>query len=152
MFLIQSTGHDLRAQDSAHHQQSHRGEHCRETGWGSEFYSNRTDPGTPTEKNSPTSYEIFASAPQRELLQDPGNGTIPTRKPRRRHNARKSIQPARGLRRSERIQKKQRSKRDGNMSRTTLGPPATLETDAIRDFQEQLRLLEEQNRKRLEAN
>ncbi|KAH6872063.1 hypothetical protein B0T10DRAFT_567924 [Thelonectria olida] len=147
-----STDHVVPTRGPRYHHQSPGGEHSSETGWGPEFFPNCENPGTPTETNSPTCYEGFVSAPQSEPLQGPRHDTSPTRKRRGRLKAGKSTQPARNPRRSERIRKKQpeTSKWDDNTSRITSGPPRI--ERALQFYQEQLRLLEEQNRRRLEAS
>ncbi|KAH7115601.1 hypothetical protein EDB81DRAFT_858217 [Dactylonectria macrodidyma] len=83
------------------------------------------------------------------------HGTSPTRKPGGRRKAKKSNQPARTIRKSERIEKKQKKmpKRDGDTLRTASGRPVPPGTQrAFERFQEQLRLLKEQNKSRLEAS
>ncbi|KAH6883945.1 hypothetical protein B0T10DRAFT_564968 [Thelonectria olida] len=129
-----STDHVVPTRGPRYHHQPPGGEHSSETGWGPEFFPNCENPGTPTETNSPR------------------HDTSPTRKRRGRRKAGKSTQPARNPRRSERIRKKQpeRSKWDDNTSRITSGPPRI--ERALQFYQEQLRLLEEQNRRRLEAS
>ncbi|KAH6884990.1 hypothetical protein B0T10DRAFT_462683 [Thelonectria olida] len=147
----ESRGHIVRVGDYAYHQQSPRGEPQSSTGWGPEFFPNSEDPGTPTEMNSPTRYEVFASVPQSEPLRGLSRSPGPTRKPRGR---RKSTQPTRKPRRSERNRKKlqllEKSKRHGDTSRITSGPPVTIRTESgLQYYQEQLRALEEENRRRL---
>ncbi|KAH6981481.1 hypothetical protein EDB80DRAFT_825576 [Ilyonectria destructans] len=148
-----STGHVVRAQGPRCHHQSPRGEHCSGKGWGPEFFPNGEDPGTLTEMNSPACYEAFAAALQPEPLQEPSHGTSPTRKPGGRRKA-KSNQPTRTIRGS-RIEKKQvkRPKRDGNTLGTASGRPVPPGIQReLEHFQEELRLLEEQNKRRLEAS
>ncbi|KAL6405719.1 hypothetical protein AUP68_10856 [Ilyonectria robusta] len=150
-----SAGCVVRAQGTSCYHQSPRGDCCSEKGWGSEFFTNGEDPGPPTGRNSPTRYEVFASALQPEPLRKPSHGTSPTRKPQRRRNARKSTQPAREPPRSGKIQKKQpeRSKRVGNTLRTTSGRPVTPGIQkALQLFREQLGLLEEHNKRRLDTS
>ncbi|KAH8651729.1 hypothetical protein BGZ61DRAFT_524552 [Ilyonectria robusta] len=150
-----SAGHVVRAQCTTCHHQSPRGDCCSEKGWKSEFFPNGEDPGTRTEMNSPTRYEDFSSAPQSESLRGPGHGTRPTRKPQGRRNAKKSTQSAREPERSGKIQKKQseRPRMDGNTSRTASGRSVTPRIQkALQLFREQLGLLEEQNKRRLDAS
>ncbi|KAL6406245.1 hypothetical protein AUP68_10415 [Ilyonectria robusta] len=150
-----SAGHIVRAQGNTCHHQSPRGDCSSEKGWGSKFFPNGEDTEIPTEMNSPTRYEVFPSALQFESLRGPSHGTSPTQKPRGRRNAKKSTQSAKEPQKSGKIQKKQSkgSKRDGNTSRTASGRPVTPGIQkALQLFREQLGLLEEQNRKRVEAS
>ncbi|KAH8659706.1 hypothetical protein BGZ61DRAFT_485684 [Ilyonectria robusta] len=150
-----SPGHVVRDRGPRCHHQSSRGENCSEQGWGPEFFPNGEDPGTPTEMNSPTSYDAFASGPQSKPLQGPSHGTGPNQKPRGRRNARKLAQPAREPQSSGKIQKKklERSQKHGNSSRTTSGRPISPGIQrGLEVFREQLRLPEKQNQRRLEAS
>ncbi|KAH7000885.1 hypothetical protein EDB80DRAFT_685865 [Ilyonectria destructans] len=139
-----NTGYIVRAQGSGcHHQPPRRDD--SEKRWGPEFFPNGEDPGTPTEMNSPTRYEDFASAPQPDPLREPSHGTSPTQKRGGRHNAK---EPAR-------IKKKRvkRPKRDDNTLGTASGRPVPPGIQrGLELFQEQLGLLEEQNKRRLEAS
>ncbi|KAH6986802.1 hypothetical protein EDB80DRAFT_782725, partial [Ilyonectria destructans] len=150
-----STGHVVRAQGPRCHHQSPRGEHYSEKGWGPEFFPNGEDPGTLTAINSPTRYDAFAAALQPEPFREPRYSTSPTRKPGGRRKAKKSNQPTRTIRGSERIEKKQakRPKRDGNTLGTASGRPVPPGIQReLEHFREELRLLEEQNKRRLKAS
>lgn len=153
-FLTESADHAVPTRGPRYHHQSPGGERCNGTGWGPEFFPNCEDPGTPTEMNSPTRYEAFAAAHRSEPLQGSGHDTSPTLKSQGRRNVRKSAQPSENPRRSKRIQKKQSKgvKGDGNTSRTASGLPVTPGIQrGLQLFQKELRLLEEQNKKRLEG-
>jgi hypothetical protein len=144
-FLTESADHAVPTRGPRYHHQSPGGEHCNETGWGPEFFPNCEDPETPTEMNSPTRYETFASAHRSKPLQGSGHDTSPTLKPQGRRNARKSAQPSGKPQRSKKIQKKQSKgvKGDGNTSGTASGLPVTPGIQrGLQLFQEQLRLLE----------
>ncbi|KAH7111577.1 hypothetical protein EDB81DRAFT_925979 [Dactylonectria macrodidyma] len=150
-----SPGHVLRDRRRRCHHQFSRSEDCSEKGWGPEFFSYGEDPGTPIEMDSSTHYDAFASGPQSKPLQEPSHGTGPNQKPRGRRNARKSTQPAKEPQSSGKIQKKksERRQRHGKSSRTTLGQPIPPEIQrGLEGFREQLRLLEEQNQRRLQAS
>ncbi|KAH8654688.1 hypothetical protein BGZ61DRAFT_486999 [Ilyonectria robusta] len=146
-----SPDHLVRDRGPRCHHQSSRGESCSEKGRGPELFPDGEDP----EMNSPTHYDGFTSGPQSKPLQGPSHGTGPNQKPRGRRNARKSSQPAREPQGSGKIQKKkpERSQRHGNSSRTTSGRPVPPGIQrGLELFQEQLRLLEEQNQRRLDAS
>ncbi|KAH7124930.1 hypothetical protein B0J13DRAFT_646941 [Dactylonectria estremocensis] len=133
-----------------HHRFSRR-EDCGEKGWGPEFFSHGEDPGTPIEMNSATRYDAFASGPQSKPLQEPSHGTGPNQKPRGRRNARKSTQPQS----SGKVQKKKskRPQRHGKSPRTTSGRPIPPGIQrGLEVFREELRLLKEQNQRRLETS
>lgn len=152
--LTESADHIAPTQDPRYHHQSPGGEHSSEMVWGPEFFPKCENPGTPTEMNSPTRYEDFVSAPQPKPLHDPHHGARLARKRQGKHKARKSIQPAGMLRRSERIKKKQFDRSEGgdNTSRISSGTPVTPTVDhALQLYERQLRLLEEQNGRRVEA-